>query len=200
VRVLAVSGRSGSGKTALALSLTDARPAGFARLALDRYYRDARPRESTDGFFWRVETIDVELLREHVARLAAGEPVTMPEYDWRAFRRVPHADARRRRRLTVAPRHWLVVDGMCAGPPLLPADLALHLDVPFATACERGARRAVRYGQEPDLVTALAHYTRWASALEPEMARLKAAADVVASSPSAARRALAEALPSFSAD
>ena len=115
----------------------------------------------------------------------------MPEYDWWSLRRLgPPTDLRRARALAVAPRPWLVTDGLFAGRDLLPCDVTLHLDVPFETACRRAAARAVRHGQEPDLATALARYTAWAARLEPMVARLREESDIVVASPAHARAAL----------
>lgn len=88
-RVMLIAGPSSSGKTTfahrmrIALRAKGLRP---VKLSLDDYYRNRAdiPREADGSVdLERLETLDVELLCEHLPRLLAGEEVPIPEYDFR---------------------------------------------------------------------------------------------------------------------
>lgn len=87
-RLILVAGPSSSGKTTFAHRLSIAlRVQGLkpVKLSLDDYYRDRSelPREA-DGTvdLERVDTLDTQLLSEHLCRLMASETVEMPIFDF----------------------------------------------------------------------------------------------------------------------
>ena len=94
-RLLLIAGPSSSGKTtfshrlSIALRVHGLRP---VKISLDDYYidRDRLPLEP-DGTvdLERIDTLDVPLLCDHLARLLAGEEVQLPEYDFKTGRRAP---------------------------------------------------------------------------------------------------------------
>ena len=95
-RVLLIAGPSSSGKTTFAHRMAIAlRVQGLCpvKISLDDYYidRDALPREP-DGTIdlERLETLDVDLLCDHLARLLRGETVQLPEYDFITGKRSEH--------------------------------------------------------------------------------------------------------------
>ena len=95
-RLLLIAGPSSSGKTtfshrlSIALRVHGLRP---VKVSLDDYYidRDRIPLEP-DGTrdFERIETLDIPLLCDHLARLLAGERVELPEFDFKTGTRAPH--------------------------------------------------------------------------------------------------------------
>ncbi|HUS14804.1 MAG TPA: uridine kinase [Chloroflexia bacterium] len=107
--VIGIAGGSGSGKTTVTNAIMAAAgPEQVALLQQDSYYRDfgdlsAKARLAIN---WdHPNTLENELLVEHVAALRAGQPVAMPSYDFRAYRRRPEA-------LPVSPRPVIIVEGI----------------------------------------------------------------------------------------
>jgi len=87
-RLILVAGPSSSGKTtfshrlSIALRVHGLRP---VKVSLDDYYlnRDTLPREA-DGTIdlERIDTLDTDLISDHLRRLMAGETVEIPTYDF----------------------------------------------------------------------------------------------------------------------
>ncbi len=95
VKVIVIAGPSSSGKTTFIKRLTvqllvnGIRPVS---VSLDNYYvdRTRTPKDANgDLDFEAFDALDGELLRTHVARLVAGERVTMARYDFVAGRSYP---------------------------------------------------------------------------------------------------------------
>ncbi|MBQ8088947.1 MAG: nucleoside kinase [Clostridia bacterium] len=98
-RLMLIAGPSSSGKTtfahrlSIALRVHGLRP---VKLSLDDYYRnrDTLPREADGSIdLERIDTLDVELLNEHLPLLLAGETVELPEYDFKTGMRAPRTHA-----------------------------------------------------------------------------------------------------------
>ncbi len=92
-RVMLIAGPSSSGKTtfshrmAIALRVYGLRP---VKLSLDDYYRnrDLLPKEADGSVdLERLDTLDIELLCDHLPKLIRGETVEMPEFDFTVGRR-----------------------------------------------------------------------------------------------------------------
>jgi uridine kinase len=107
--VLGVAGGSGSGKTTIVDRIVE--QVGWQRVAVlrhDRYYRelDHLPERERARFnFDHPDAFDDDLFVDHVGRLAAGEPVAMPRYDYAAFTRGEGSDV-------VVPRPVVLVEGI----------------------------------------------------------------------------------------
>ena len=94
-RLILVAGPSSSGKTTFAHRLTIAlRVQGLrpVKISLDDYYRNRddlplEPDGSVD--LERIETLDTDLLSDHLRRLMAGEEVALPTFDFTTGRRAP---------------------------------------------------------------------------------------------------------------
>ena len=93
-RLLLIAGPSSSGKTtfshrmSIALRVHGLRP---VKISLDDYYidRDRIPREPDGSVdLERIETLDIELLCDHLARLLKGETVNIPEFDFKTGKRM----------------------------------------------------------------------------------------------------------------
>ncbi len=112
-RVMLIAGPSSSGKTTFAHRMTIAlkvhglRP---VKLSLDDYYRnrDSLPIEPDGSIdLERLDTLDVQLLCEHLPRLLAGEEIQIPEYDFRTGMRLDHTHS-----MKVEPGQPIIIEGI----------------------------------------------------------------------------------------
>ncbi len=140
-KALGVAGGSGSGKTTIALAVLASVGADrVAFLAQDDYYLGLDdPADAPAHNFDHPDAIDFFLLREHVRRLRAGEPVDVPVYDFKTHART--AAVRR-----VEPRAAILVEGtlIFADPGLCALlDLRLFVDTDADVRLLRRLRRDV---------------------------------------------------------
>jgi uridine kinase len=132
--VIAIGGCSGSGKTTLAAELS--RQLDATLFPLDLYYRDLSqfPLDTRDKRnFDHPDSLESELILEHVRALANGQPIDRPVYDFKTHSRVPNAFDR------IFPNKIVVVEGILAlhYPELLPFyNLTIYVDAPN-TICLR---------------------------------------------------------------
>lgn len=107
--VIGIAGGSGSGKTTVTNAIIAA--VGAEQVALlqqDSYYRDfgALSPEQRLAINWdHPDALEDELLIAHVAALKAGQPVAVPCYDFRDYRRLAAT-------VPVAPRPVIIVEGI----------------------------------------------------------------------------------------
>lgn len=89
---IGIAGGTGSGKTSVARALTAGLPDGsVAMIEHDAYYRDRSdlPFEERSLLnFDHPESLDNDLLVEHLKRLRGGEPVEVPIYDFKTHSRL----------------------------------------------------------------------------------------------------------------
>ncbi|MDI1475306.1 uridine kinase [Polyangium sp. y55x31] len=121
--MIGVAGGSGSGKTTVARRIAEALPpAGVTILEHDAYYRDRGDisyEERCGLNFDHPESLETELLVEHLAALRRGESIDVPRYDFKTHRRAP--DWRR-----VAPTPVVIVEGILV---FVEAKLREQLDI-----------------------------------------------------------------------
>jgi uridine kinase len=115
--VIGIAGCSGSGKTTLARELTIQLDATF--FPLDLYYRDLShfPLDHRHKLnFDHPDSLESELIIEHVRGLAAGQPINRPVYDFKTHSRVLGSFD------TIIPTSVVIVEGILAlhYPELLP--------------------------------------------------------------------------------
>jgi len=112
-RVMLIAGPSSSGKTtfanrlSIALRVQGLRP---VKVSLDDYYRnreDIPPEPDGTVDLERLDTLDVELLCDHLPRLLAGEEVQVPEFDFRSGTRRAHTHTMR-----VEPGQPIIIEGI----------------------------------------------------------------------------------------
>jgi uridine kinase len=107
--VVGIAGGTGSGKTTVAKTIIAALPEGkVALIEVDAYYRDQPETSAEDRArinFDHPDSLEIELLVQHLARLKAGEAVDVPLYDFKTHRRRP--DYRR-----VEPARVVLVEGI----------------------------------------------------------------------------------------
>ena len=88
--VVGVAGATGSGKTTVARRLAESVAGHVGVLQHDWYYRD-RPEltyeQRCDLNFDHPDSLETELLVEHIMKLRAGEAVGAPKYDFTTHRR-----------------------------------------------------------------------------------------------------------------
>ncbi len=122
--LLLIAGPSSSGKTTfshrlrIALRTQGLRP---VKVSLDDYYldRDSIPREPDGSIdLERIETLDIELLCDHLVRLLRGEAVEVPEFDFKAGKRLPHTHT-----FQVEPAQPIIIEGIHALNPRLTATI-----------------------------------------------------------------------------
>lgn len=112
-QVLLIAGPSSSGKTtfshrlSIALRVHGLRP---VKVSLDDYYldRDTLPLEPDGSVdLERIETLDLDLLGDHLARLLRGETVNVPEFDFKSGTRTDHTHA-----FAVEPGQPIIIEGI----------------------------------------------------------------------------------------
>ena len=125
VRMALISGPSSSGKTTFSKRLgVQLRVRGFdpVLIALDDYFvdRDKTPLgEDGKPDFEALEAIDLATLNDHLSRLAAGESVEIPRYDFISGKRQWHEKP-----LKLTDRSILIMEGIHALNPKLTPSIA----------------------------------------------------------------------------
>jgi len=141
--VLGISGGSGSGKTSLTRALQ--RAVGVDACSVidhDSYYRDLsdRPLSARERVnFDHPDSLDNELLAEHLAKIQRGEQVLRPVYDFATHTRTTETKR-------VKPRELVIVEGILvlAVPALRRlVDLSVYVDAPADVRALRRAQRDV---------------------------------------------------------
>ena len=112
VKIVAIAGPSGSGKTTLSerlkiqLLVNGIRP---HTLAMDNYFvdREHTPRDAEGNFDFEVlEALELDLLRDHLNRLVAGEEVVLPQFDFVEGKKSPGKSIR------LEPGNVLIMEGI----------------------------------------------------------------------------------------
>jgi len=140
--LIGIAGCSGSGKTTLAAEL--ARQLEATLFPLDLYYRDLSPillavRDQQN--FDHPDSLESELIVEHVRALAVGRTIQRPVYDFSRHARVANAFD------PVTPSRFVIVEGILALhfpelPPLY--DFSVYVDAPNELCLRRRIYRDMR--------------------------------------------------------
>jgi uridine kinase len=139
--VLAIAGCSGSGKTTLAAELATQLDATL--FPLDLYYRDLSqfPVDSRHKRnFDHPDSLESEMIIEHVRDLAAGKPIQRPVYDFKTHSRTDSFDL-------VTPAEVVIVEGILAlhYDALRPFyTMAIYVEAPHEVCLNRRIHRDVR--------------------------------------------------------
>ena len=140
--LIGIAGCSGSGKTTLAQEL--ARQLNATLFPLDLYYRDLSqfPLDMRDKRnFDHPDSLESELIIEHVRALAAGHTIRRPIYDFSTHSRVAGAFE------PVRPTKFVLVEGILAlhYPELHPLfDFSVYVDAPNEICLKRRIYRDMR--------------------------------------------------------
>ena len=107
--VVGIAGGTGSGKTTLSeLILDNIGRDRMAYLPHDAYYRDRKDlplEERAKLNYDHPDSLETELMVEHILQLKAGKPVEMPVYDFTTH-------SRKNATVHVAPKRLLLVEGI----------------------------------------------------------------------------------------
>lgn len=107
--VIGIAGGSGSGKTTVAQEILQrVGPERIAFLQHDSYYKDLSglpPTQRAEVNFDHPNSLETDLLIQHIAALRAGKAVEVPIYDF-------STDSRTERTFTVQPCRVIVVEGI----------------------------------------------------------------------------------------
>jgi uridine kinase len=128
VKIIGISGGSGSGKTTIVRRISEIVP-DFICLAQDSYYKSAEfmNNENITAFnFDHPAAFDTDLMVEHLQALKRGETIRVPVYDFVHHRRKPET-------VEVAPRSLVIFEGILvfADPRVRDQmDLKLYVDTP----------------------------------------------------------------------
>jgi len=126
--LLLIAGPSSSGKTtfshrlSIALRVHGLRP---VKVSLDDYYRDRDkiPREPDGSLdLERIETLDIDLLCDHLVRLVRGETVDVPEFDFKTGKRSEHTHP-----FTVERGQPIIIEGIHGLNDRLTATIPAHM-------------------------------------------------------------------------
>lgn len=114
MNIIQVIGGPGAGKGAISSALSRLWPRHATHLRTNRYWRDRKPGDGPD-FLMLPSSIDWPLVHLHIEALARGERVIMPDYDWRAGRRLPPRPAQTAN-LSLQPTDLLLLDSLFLAP------------------------------------------------------------------------------------
>ncbi|HTP01172.1 MAG TPA: uridine kinase [Anaerolineales bacterium] len=107
--VIGIAGGSGSGKTTVAQEILNrVGPERIAFLQHDSYYKDLTglpPTQRAEINFDHPNSLETELLIEHIVSLRSGNPVEVPIYDFSRHSRTGQT-------FTVAPHRVVLVEGI----------------------------------------------------------------------------------------
>jgi uridine kinase len=106
--LIGVVGGSGSGKTTVARAIYDFLGRDAAFIDMDAYYRDLTHltmEERRQVNYDHPDSIDMELMADHLARLRAGKSILKPVYDFGQHNRSSEV-------VQVIPRDVILVDGI----------------------------------------------------------------------------------------
>lgn len=121
--IVGIAGGSGSGKTTIARKISEALPPeGVAIIEHDAYYRDRQDLSFEDRCqlnFDHPESLETELLVEHLIALKAGTKVDVPVYDFKTHRRTDEPRV-------VEAKPVIIVEGILV---LVDARLRAELDI-----------------------------------------------------------------------
>ncbi len=121
LRVVCIAGPSSSGKSTFLKRLAIQLRVNGRRtltISLDDYYRGRGVKEQVD--LESPEALDLELLRDHLARLVEGQVVHLPQFDFVKQRPVPHELWKPVR---LESNHILLLEGLHALNPLTTSSL-----------------------------------------------------------------------------
>jgi uridine kinase len=109
VPIIGIAGGTGSGKTTITAAIQAAvGPGRVTLISHDSYYRDRpdlAPADRANLNFDHPDSLETELLAEHLDRLAAGEAIDAPSYDFVHHRRLSQTER-------IEPRDVILVEGV----------------------------------------------------------------------------------------
>ena len=152
--IIAVAGGSGSGKTTFARRVLEKldldQRSQVSIIGQDSYYKDQSEKFDHDGGavnFDHPQSIDFDLLCDHLKALKSGKSVEIPQYDFATHRRLDQT-------VELGPKKVILVDGILiyCEPKLVELfDHKIYIDAPENIRFERRLKRDVaERGRTPD--------------------------------------------------
>lgn len=138
MKIITISGASGSGKSTIADFIHNSAP-GSLLLSLDRYYLSPAEQIQKNGHcnFDHPAAIDIELLKEHLNALKEDSTANVPIYDFTVSKRAGFEQ--------VKASQLIIIDGLLAGSLLAnESDLNIFVDVDLDLALLRRIERDIR--------------------------------------------------------
>jgi uridine kinase len=151
--IVGIAGGSGSGKTTVAQEILNrVGPEHIAYLPHDAYYKDLSglpPAQKAEVNFDHPNSLETELLTQHVKQLRDGQSVELPVYDF-------STDRRTEKTIPIMPHRVIVVEGILifAEPELRPLfDIKIFVDTdPDLRFIRRLQRDITERGRTPESV------------------------------------------------
>jgi len=107
--IIGIAGGSGSGKTTIAEAMVqDIGPSAAELILHDSYYRDLShltPEQRAQVNYDHPDSLETELLVEHLRALLRGEPINKPLYDFTVHNRRPETER-------IEPKPVILVEGL----------------------------------------------------------------------------------------
>lgn len=103
--LIGIAGGSGSGKTWLARRILEKVGAGVGLVSMDQYFRTEAVRSPERTNYDHPSHLDIDRLADDLRRVKAGEPVTLPDYDFRTMTQTPDA-------ISLPPSNVVIVEGL----------------------------------------------------------------------------------------
>jgi len=113
IRIVIIAGPSSSGKTTTTIKLKETllkQGVSLDLIGLDNYFKNLKdhPRDEFGDYdFERPESLDIELINEHLSELIRGNEIQMPVYNFKTGRREQHTTAFR-----LEKNHILLIDSL----------------------------------------------------------------------------------------
>ena len=138
MKIITISGASGSGKSSLAALIHRALSKSLL-LSIDRYYFSKQEQIEKNGFcnFDYPQSLDVNLMHKHLETLKETGKAEVPIYDFTISQRTGYEQ--------VAVEGYIIVDGLFAGEIISEiSDLNIFIDVNLEIALKRRIERDMR--------------------------------------------------------
>ena len=141
--IVSLSGGSGSGKTTIAKQIASKFPSGFISiLPIDAYYKDhsyLSPEEKILKNFDHPDSIDFDLLIEHLRKLKMSIPIERPIYSFITC-------SRESKYIKIEPSEIIIIEGLMAltnEKLRMETNVKIYIDVTEANRFERIVERDV---------------------------------------------------------
>ncbi len=143
--VIGIAGGSGSGKTTVVRRIIDGLdPSSITLIEHDAYYKDLSHlsgEERLDINFDHPDSLDTDLLLEHLKLLLSGQGVEIPTYDYNLHKRLPQTNF-------VKPKPIIILDGILVlAEPALAAlmDIKIFVDADGDVRLLRRIKRDIEH-------------------------------------------------------
>ena len=140
MKIIAVCGGSGSGKSHFSKLLSNKLPGNTSVLSLDSYYRDFShfpPDKRIKINFDAPESIEYDLIIKHIVNLKSGVKIECPTYSYASQTRLSKT-------VTIEPPSYLIIEGIlifCNEKLRNLFDFSIFLDIDRETRLQRIVKR-----------------------------------------------------------